>query len=95
MWIVRRSDPRIQVGVPVVVIPLADVATRWPGRVVELSQGGCKVHVDEGFINQLPRSGDACRLQTRKDLILCEIHHCQSGDQGSDLGLKVMSLKQV
>jgi hypothetical protein len=89
MWKERRSDSRIDVGVPVVLIPLADVATRWPGHVVDLSRGGCKVRVD-ALIREVPRMGDACRLQTDKDLILCEISHCQVEDDGSDLGLKII-----
>jgi hypothetical protein len=85
----RRSDPRFEAGVPVVVIPLADVATRWPGRVMDVSRSGCKVHVDV-FMDQLPRTGDACRLQTGKDVILCEIRHCRVEGEGSDLGLKII-----
>ncbi len=85
----RRAVARIDAAVPVVVTPLSDVATRWPGRVMNLSRYGVKVHV-EAIPGQLPRPGDAYRVQSGKDVILCEVRHYQIEDEGSNLGFKII-----
>ncbi len=86
----RRLDPRIEAGVPAVVTPLANVAIHYKGRVVDVSRGGVKVHVDETFLDRLPRKGDAYRVQTGEEVLLCEVRHCQIEDDGAKLGLKVL-----
>ncbi len=72
------------------VIPLANVATHWHGRVINLSENGIKVHVEEAFLDRLPQPGDAYRVQTGEDILLCVVRHCQIEDDGSSLGLQIL-----
>jgi len=73
-----------------VVIPLVNVATHWRGRVINVSETGMKVHVEEAFLDRLPQRGDAYRVQTDRDVVLCEVCHCQVEDEGSNLGLRIL-----
>jgi hypothetical protein len=85
----RRSEPRIEAGLAVVVIPLADVASRWLGQVVNVSRCGLKIHVD-ALLDPLPRAGDAYRIQAGEETLLCEVRRYQVEDKGGSLGLKVI-----
>jgi PilZ domain len=85
----RRSEPRIQARTPVVVTPLAAVATRLHGSVVNVSPNGVRVHFDVLF-DEEPRPGDVYRIQSRHDLMLCEVRYFEVAGSGADLGLQIV-----
>jgi hypothetical protein len=85
----RRSEPRIAAGVAVVLTPLASVATRLRGSVVNVSARGVKVHF-EANLEKLPRAGTVYRIQSRGDLILGEVRYSTVADAGADLGLHII-----
>ena len=69
--------------------PLAAVATRLRGVVVNVSTRGVKVHF-ETLLNEQPRAGDVYRVQSGDDLMLCEVRHCDVAGKGADLGLEIL-----
>jgi c-di-GMP-binding flagellar brake protein YcgR len=85
----RRSEPRIEAGTLVVVTPLAAVATRLRGTVVNISTGGVRVHLDTR-LKERPRAGAVYRIQSRDDLMLCEVRYCEVSETGADLGLQIV-----
>jgi hypothetical protein len=85
----RRSEPRIETSTSVVMTPLAAVTTRIHGSVVDVSARGVRVHFDKDLKN-LPRTGEVYRVQSRDDIMLCEVRHAQAADAGADLGLKIV-----
>ena len=85
----RRSEPRIEAGASVVMTPLAAVATRLHGIVVNVSTRGVKVHFDT-LLNEQPRAGDVYRVQSGDDLILCEVRYCEVAGEDADLGLEIV-----
>lgn len=85
----RRSEPRIAVGTSVVVTPLAAVATRLRGSVVNVSTRGIRVHFDIRM-KEVPRPGEVFRVQTRDDLMLCEVRYFEDAGTGADLGLQIV-----
>jgi|SRR5580692_10260579 hypothetical protein len=85
----RRSEPRIAAGTSVVATPLAEVATRLHGSVVNVSTRGVRVHFD-ARLKELPRAGDVYRVQSRDDLMLCEVRYSEVAEAGADLGFQVV-----
>jgi hypothetical protein len=85
----RRSEPRIEANTSVLITPLADVATCLHGSVVNVSTRGVRVHCDNE-LNELPRAGDVYRVQSRGDLMLCEVRHSVVTNAGADLGLQIV-----
>ena len=85
----RRSEPRIEAGAAVVITPLAAVGTRFYGSVVNVSKGGVRVHCDTQ-LKELPRAGEVCRIQSRGDIILCEVRNSAIAEAGADLGLQIV-----
>jgi len=85
----RRSEPRIEASASVVITPLAAVGTRFYGSVVNVSSGGVRVHCDTQ-LKELPRAGDVCRIQSRGDIILCEVRNSAVKEAGADLGLQIV-----
>jgi hypothetical protein len=85
----RRSESRIEANASVVVTPLAAVATRLHGSVVNVSNRGIKVHFNTR-LKALPRPGEVFRVQTRDDLLLCEVRHSEAAEAGADLGLQIV-----
>jgi hypothetical protein len=85
----RRAEPRIESGTAVIVTPLASVATRLHGSVVNVSQSGVRVHFDKR-LKQMPRAGEVYRLQSRDDLMLCEVRYFEAAETGADLGLAIV-----
>jgi hypothetical protein len=69
--------------------PLASVRIRLEGAVVDVSEGGVRVHFDKQ-LKELPRSGDVYRLQSRDDIMLCEVRHAEVSGAGAALGLKII-----
>jgi hypothetical protein len=90
----RRSEPRIEAGAAVVVTPLAAVATRLHGSVVNVSMQGVRVHLEAG-LKVPPRAGDVYRIQSRDDLMLCEVRYFEVAEAGADLGLQVVSWRNA
>src|SRR5260370_11726390 len=72
----QRSEPRIEADAPALMIPLADVATRFRGRVLDISRRGVKVRTSEPLKLQ-PKIGDVYRILSGDDVLLCEVRHCQ------------------
>ena len=85
----RRSEPRIEARASVVMTPLAAVNTRLEGAVVEISARGVKVQFDKQ-LNTLPRSGEIYRVQSRDDIMLCEVRHAEVSGAGAALGLQIV-----
>jgi|SRR5579862_9499832 len=85
----RRSEKRIALGAPAELIPLAAVSTSLRGRVVDISGRGVKVHLDS-LLNELPRTGDAYRLLSGREVMLCEVRNMQLEGEGGDIGLKIL-----
>jgi len=85
----RRSEPRIELGASVVVIPLAAVATRLGGSVVNVSTRGVRVHFDTP-LKEVPRAGEVYRVQSGDDLMLCEVRYYDVVEEGADLGLQIL-----
>jgi hypothetical protein len=88
-WKERRSEPRIEARASVVMTPLAAVATRLNGSVVNVSARGVRVHVPTQF-KQLPRVGEIFRIQGRDDLILGEVRHAEAEEAGTVFGLQIV-----
>ena len=85
----RRTEPRIDVNVKAEMTPLAAVATRLGGHVMNVSAHGVRIHV-AGKISGQPRNGDVYRILSGRDLILGEVRHwCQEGP-GADIGFKIL-----
>jgi hypothetical protein len=85
----KRIEPRIAVEAPAVMTPLAAVATRLKGQVVNVSFHGVKVRVAELTNNQL-RIGDVYRILSSRDLMLCEVRNWQSQSEGTAIGFKIL-----
>jgi len=85
----RRSEQRIETSTSVVMTPLAAVTTRIHGSVVDVSARGVRVHFEKDLQN-LPRAGEVYRVQTRGDIMLCEVRHAKAAAAGADLGLKIV-----
>jgi hypothetical protein len=85
----RRSERRAEASVSVVITPLAAVATRFEGSVVDVSTGGVRVHL-ETQLRELPRTGEVYRVQSRDDIMLCEVRHAEVAGAGADLGLQIV-----
>jgi hypothetical protein len=85
----RRSEPRIETGASVVLTPLAAVSTRLTASVVNVSMRGVRVHVG-GQMKELPRPGEVFRVQSRDDLMLCEVCHAGVAAAGAQVGLKIV-----
>jgi hypothetical protein len=85
----RRSEPRIEASASVVITPLAAVGTRFYGSVVNVSAGGVRVHCD-AQLKELPRAGEVCRIQSRGDLMLCEVRNSAVAQAGADLGFQIV-----
>src|SRR5580658_4599159 len=85
----RRSEPRIEASTSVVITPLAAVATRFYGSVVNVSTGGVRVHCNTQ-LKELPKAGEVCRVQSRGDNMLCEVRNSAVAEAGADLGLQIV-----
>ena len=88
-WEERRSERRIEARASVVMTPLAAVATRINGSVVNVSARGVRVHVGTQF-KQLPRIGEIFRIQGRDDLMLGEVRHAEVEEMGVAFGLQIV-----
>jgi hypothetical protein len=69
--------------------PLAAVDTRLHGSVVNVSTRGVRVHFDTR-LKEMPRAGEVFRVQSRDDVMLCEVRHSEAAEAGSHLGLKIV-----
>jgi hypothetical protein len=85
----RRAEPRVDIAAPAVMTPLAAVATRLNGQVVNVSFNGVKVRVPE-LRNGQPRVGDVYRILSSKDLMLCEVRHWKLQADGTDIGFRIL-----
>jgi hypothetical protein len=85
----RRSEPRIEASTSVLITPLAAVATRLHGSVVNVSTRGVRVHCDTE-LKELPRAGEVYRVQSRGDQMLCEVRNAAITETGADLGLQIV-----
>jgi len=85
----RRSERRADASVSVVITPLAAVTTRFEGSVVDVSTGGVRVHLATQ-LQELPRTGEVYRVQSRDDIMLCEVRHAEVAGAGADIGLQVV-----
>jgi hypothetical protein len=85
----RRSEERAKANASVVITPLASVAIRFEGSVVDVSTRGVRVHV-ETQLQELPRTGDVYRVQSGDDIMLCEVRHAEVAGAGADLGLLIL-----
>jgi len=85
----RRSEPRIETTSSVVITPLAAVGTRYNGSVVNISKGGVRVHFNTK-LKEPPRVGDVYRVQSRVDIMLCEVRNSEVAEAGADLGLRIV-----
>lgn len=85
----RRSEPRIEASASVVITPLAAVATRLHGSVVNVSTRGVRVHCDTE-LKELPRAGEVYRVQSSGDQMLCEVRNAEVTETGADLGLQIV-----
>jgi hypothetical protein len=85
----RRTEPRVDIAAPAVMTPLAAVATRLNGQVLNVSFNGVKVRVPK-LTNGQPRVGDVYRILSSKDLMLCEVRHCQLQAEGTDIGFRIL-----
>jgi len=96
----RRKEPRIDVDTPAVMTPLAAVAVRLKGQVINVSSNGLKVRVCEQMERD-PRVGDVYRILSSRDRMLCEVNHCRPGSGGTEIGFKILhwseagELKQI
>lgn len=86
----RAPEPKIKIGTSVVVTPLASLATRLQGSVVNVSIRGVKVHFDARLSEQ-PRPGEIYRVQSRGDLFLCEVCNFEAAAAGADLDLQIIN----
>jgi hypothetical protein len=85
----RRSEPRIEANTSVLITPLAAVATRLHGSVVNVSTRGVRVHCDRE-LKDLPRAGEVYRIQSGGDLMLCEVRNSAVTEAGADLGFQIV-----
>jgi hypothetical protein len=85
----RRAETRIEANASVVITPLAAVGTRFYGSVVNVSTGGVRVHCDTQ-LKELPKAGEVCRIQSRGDIMLCEVRNFAVREAGADLGLRIV-----
>jgi hypothetical protein len=85
----QRSEPRIEANAPALMIPLANVAIRLSGRVLNVSRRGVKVHVDEPLAGY-PRTGDVYRVLSGNDVMLCEIRHYQLLGESAEVGFQIV-----
>ena len=88
-WDERRSEPRIKARASVVMTPLASVATRFNGSVLNVSTRGVRVHVATQF-KQLPRVGEIFRIQGRDDVMLGEVRNAEVEEAGTVFGLQIV-----
>jgi hypothetical protein len=85
----RRTERRIEASASVVLTPLAAVATRLGGSVVNVSTGGVRVHVNTQ-LKQLPRVGEVYRVQSQDDQMLCEVRNAEIYEAGAAFGLQIV-----
>lgn len=85
----RRRERRIDVDTPAVMTPLAAVAVRLKGQVINVSANGLKVRVCE-HLDRDPRVGDVYRILSSRDRMLCEVNHCRPCGDGTEIGFKIL-----
>ena len=85
----RRMESRFAADTPALVIPLACVTSRLCGRVLNVSRKGVKVRTDEP-LKEPPRTGDAYRVQSGDDVMLCEVRYYQLVGAGAEVGFKIL-----
>jgi hypothetical protein len=85
----RRSESRIVLDAPALMIPLASVTARLCGRVLNLSRHGVKVRTDEP-LEEPPRTGDAYRIRSGDDVMLCEVRYYRLLGAGDEVGFKIL-----
>src|ERR1700680_9443 len=85
----RRSESRIMLDAPALMIPLASVTSRLCGRVLNLSRHGVKVRTDEP-LEEPPRTGDVYRIRSGDDVMLCEVRYYRLFGAGDEVGFKIL-----
>src|SRR5579862_8096239 len=85
----RRSEPRTEAGAKIVMTPLAAVATRLHGIVVNVSPRGVRVRFAT-LLNVHPKAGEVYRIQSGNDVMLCEVRYCEFAGEGADVGLEIL-----
>src|SRR5437867_11471803 len=90
----RRAEPRLTVNAKVEITPLAAVAKRFHGTVVNASGKGLEVHIDNG-LKESPRLGEVFRVQTGDDLMLCEVRRSTADGPALRLGLQIVHWAKV
>ncbi len=90
----RRAEPRIPVNGQVTMTPLAAVATRLRGTVVNVSGRGLQVLLEDA-LRPIPRNGDVYRIECGDDLMLCEVRRGEVNDAGTELGFQILHWAKV
>jgi hypothetical protein len=85
----RRKEPRVEVDAPAVMTPLAAVATRVNGQVLNVSTGGLRVRVPKSVLRHL-RVGEVFRIHSTRDLMLCEVCYAEPRNEGTDIGFRIV-----
>ncbi len=85
----RRSEPRTEAGAKIVMTPLAAVATRLHGIVVNVSPRGVRVRFAT-LLNVHPKAREVYRIQSGNDVMLCEVRYCEFAGEGADVGLEIL-----
>jgi hypothetical protein len=86
-------EPRIDVKALAEMTPLAAVATRLKGHVIDVSGRGVKIQVD-ACLKGNPVSRDVYRVQSGGDLMLCEVRHCQLEGDGTRIGFEILHWRE-
>lgn len=85
----RRVESRIAADAPAVMIPLASVTSRISSRILNVSRRGVKVRTAEP-LKEPPRTGDAYRILSGDDVMLCEVRYYHLAAPGAEVGFKIL-----
>jgi hypothetical protein len=90
----RRNESRAEVDSAAVLTPLAAVANRLGGQIVNVSSRGVKVHLAE-LLTTPPRVGDVYRIVSDRDTMLCEVRYSESRKDATDIGFQILHWREM
>jgi len=88
----RRSEPRHEEKVDVILTPLDNVSKRLRGVTLNVSNRGVRVRLDPN--SEQPNQRQIYRIETGANRILCEVRNSASMPASVEVGFEIVSRPQ-
>jgi hypothetical protein len=89
----RRSEPRHEEKVDVILTPLDDVSKRLRGITLNVSNRGVRVRLDPN--SEQPNQRQVYRIETGANRILCEVRNSAIMPASVEVGFEILSRPQA